>query len=430
MEVDELVATLTSRDTARRPADAAIALTLVRRTLAGLDSRARSLRADVEGRPELLVPIEALEHELADLDAPQDADASGSPDGDDPALTRALDRGPGTGTIALPVGAVRSPTRPVPDGEATDTVAVPAPRRRRRRGLGWLVVLLVLLLAGGAAAWYFLLGPGSPVTVPDVTGAQRAAAERSLTDLELRVTTSERFDDDAPAGTVLETDPAAGTSLARGSDVAVVVSLGVEMLEVPAFTDLTREEAEAAITEAGLTAAPDVEETEDRTIPEGVVVASDPASGQVVAHDTPVRLTVSTGPRVVRIPENYGGKQAEVVQNDLVNLLDIPLEAITVTEVYSDDVPAGSVVSVTPAGGQEARQGDPAALEVSLGPELFEVPDVQGRQIGEATRILEDAGFTVEENNVLGGFFGTVRQQDVAAGEMRRRGTVITLTVV
>ena len=61
---------------------------------------------------------------------------------------------------------------------------------------------------------------------------------------------------------------------------------------------------------------------------------------------------------------------------------------------------------------------------------MVEVPDVASRQVGEARQVLEDAGFTVDINEVLGGFFGTVRLQEPSAGTLAPRGSTIRLTVV
>jgi serine/threonine-protein kinase len=75
-------------------------------------------------------------------------------------------------------------------------------------------------------------------------------------------------------------------------------------------------------------------------------------------------------------------------------------------------------------------RGDTVTITVSLGPELIEVPNVVGKSMSEATRILEEAGFEVNVEMILGGYFATVRAQDPGAGEQVRRGTTITLTVV
>ena len=47
-----------------------------------------------------------------------------------------------------------------------------------------------------------------------------------------------------------------------------------------------------------------------------------------------------------------------------------------------------------------------------------------------ARAALEAAGFTVQEEAILGGFFGTVRQTDPAAGTMLKKGSVVTITIV
>jgi len=52
------------------------------------------------------------------------------------------------------------------------------------------------------------------------------------------------------------------------------------------------------------------------------------------------------------------------------------------------------------------------------------------RDAGEAAQILKAAGFQVAFNDVLGGFFNTVRGSDPAAGTMARKGSTITLTIV
>ena len=69
-------------------------------------------------------------------------------------------------------------------------------------------------------------------------------------------------------------------------------------------------------------------------------------------------------------------------------------------------------------------------IVVSKGPVLVAVPATTGKQRDEATALLKAAGFDVSYNLVLGGFFGTVRSSDPAAGTMVRKGATITLTIV
>ncbi|HJV98335.1 MAG TPA: PASTA domain-containing protein, partial [Arthrobacter sp.] len=97
-------------------------------------------------------------------------------------------------------------------------------------------------------------------------------------------------------------------------------------------------------------------------------------------------------------------------------------------EVNDKKVPKGAVASQSPSTGTLTR-GATVTLTVSKGPKLVEVPSFVGKQAAEARRELEKLGFEVRVNNVLGGFFGTVRDQDPVNKEVPE-GSVITLTVV
>jgi beta-lactam-binding protein with PASTA domain len=85
-------------------------------------------------------------------------------------------------------------------------------------------------------------------------------------------------------------------------------------------------------------------------------------------------------------------------------------------------------VAQDPAGGNLSRGGT-VTLTISKGPKLVDVPSFIGRQSSEARKALEQLGFKVEVNNILGGFFGTVRDQEPVNTRVPE-GSVITLTVV
>ena len=92
-------------------------------------------------------------------------------------------------------------------------------------------------------------GP-EPVTVPDVRGKKQDDAENALRAAGLKVTSTQVFSDDKPAGTVVDQDPRGGT-LARGSTVALVVSKGPDLVVVPNVVDLKPEDAKEALEDAG-----------------------------------------------------------------------------------------------------------------------------------------------------------------------------------
>ncbi len=70
----------------------------------------------------------------------------------------------------------------------------------------------------------------STVPVPDVTGFSQDAAEKELlsTGLNVSSTVEQEYSDSTPAGTIISTNPIAGTEVALGTNVILTVSLGPE----------------------------------------------------------------------------------------------------------------------------------------------------------------------------------------------------------
>ncbi|WP_371744465.1 Stk1 family PASTA domain-containing Ser/Thr kinase [Georgenia sp. TF02-10] len=394
-EVDELVGALTAKELDERPRDAAAALVLLRRCAAALDPATLARRADAAPAAGTgdLQPVPAMAGGAGETEAVEVRH----------------------GTVALPIGAISPAEPPAP------------PARRRRRTWPRLLALLAVLvvLVGGGALWWFEVGPGARVAVPAVAGEAEDDAVAAVRAAGLEPDVTRSHHDDVPAGVVIAADPADGEA-AKGSTVELSVSLGILELEVPALVDGTREDAVAALAATGLPLG-EVTEEFHATAPAGTVLAATPAPGEVVPHTTPVSLVVSKGREPVDLPDVTGEPRADAA----AALEAAGLAVGDLTEEHSDTVPEGAIVRQSPAAGSEQLyRGDAVDLVISLGPELVAVPDVVGQQVQAARQALEGAGFRVEVQEVLGGFFGTVRAQDPAGGGQVPRGSVITLTVV
>ncbi len=104
-----------------------------------------------------------------------------------------------------------------------------------------------------------------------------------------------RQTDAYPEGTVISQDPGPGTPLPVGSTVTPTVSTVRELIAVPDVIGSPQADAVFAITTAGLrvgstTRAP------SPTVPDGVVIATEPVAGRAVAVGTSIELIVSSGP--------------------------------------------------------------------------------------------------------------------------------------
>ena len=230
----------------------------------------------------------------------------GGPGGSGLAATRVvlpLDRSsvgsgrPG-GTTALPA---YGPGGPLPRGGATVS-GWPAERRsqRRRRWVGLLCVLVLALTTGGAAWWF---GSGRFVVVPPLVGLPRAAAASAVDGAGLSATFRDETSETVAAGRVVRSEPGSGDRVLRGRTITVVVSAGVPRVPVPDVVGRPRDEAAAAIRQAGLT--PQLVEQPDDDVDAGEVVSQQPEGGSARRGST-VRVVVSTGPDLVEVPDVRG----------------------------------------------------------------------------------------------------------------------------
>ncbi|WUT01182.1 Stk1 family PASTA domain-containing Ser/Thr kinase [Streptomyces sp. NBC_00708] len=94
-------------------------------------------------------------------------------------------------------------------------------------------------------------------------------------------------------------------------------------------------------------------------------------------------------------------------------LSDAGLELKGVKRAFSDTVDRGKVIGSDPKSGARIRGNGSVSLVVSRGPEIIEVPDVEGVRLADAKRQLKKAG-------LLPGMVTREFNEDIAAGEVVR----------
>ncbi|WP_120520475.1 Stk1 family PASTA domain-containing Ser/Thr kinase [Arthrobacter celericrescens] len=129
---------------------------------------------------------------------------------------------------------------------------------------------------------------------------------------------SEKYDEQAPAGTVLSQAPAKDTPVRHGTAVALVISKGPQPIPVPDVRGMDQDSATKALTEAGLKAKVASESVFDRKAPAGTVLRQSPSDGTLNRGGT-VTLTLSKGPRMIQVP-NFVGKPAKQAEKELKKL--------------------------------------------------------------------------------------------------------------
>ncbi|WP_297907382.1 Stk1 family PASTA domain-containing Ser/Thr kinase [uncultured Actinomyces sp.] len=397
-EIDDLVAALTAREPANRPADASDAIDLVARAAAAIPSDLANRRADVapEERHRAL-ETSALNTEIMPAQ-----------------FTRPLPA-PASSSVAL-----------VHTSGATQVASAASPPKKSARAAAWIVLVVLLLVVAGVGGrwWWTEYGPGSYLTMPETTGRTLTDVQADLDALGLHTQVEEEFSDDVDTGSVTRSDPEGGSSVHKRAEVQLYVSKGVDMKTVPELTGKSQDEAQRSLTEVGLTVGA-ITDAYSEDVPQGQVISQSVAAGTSLAHDSAVDIVLSKGRQPLTVP-TLSGLSASAAKSAIE---DLGLVAAP-TDAYSDTVAEGQVISQQTREGSTLHRGDSVAYTVSKGPEKVAIPDVVGLQREEARSLLESAGFTVKEEAVLGGFFGTVRSSDPAAGTMTKKGSTVTITIV
>ncbi len=164
-------------------------------------------------------------------------------------------------------------------------------RRPRRRPLA---VVATLLLAGGAAVAFLLTHRTPQTTVPVLRGLPRGGVEARARRLHVKPVFSVRHSA-ATDGVAIAQSPGAGTRIAEGSAVDVVLSSGPPPVTVPGVVGQQALAAESLLAGAGLRYAITPVAVPGST-PNAVTLQS-PGPNATVARGSTVALSVAEAPR-------------------------------------------------------------------------------------------------------------------------------------
>ena len=192
---------------------------------------------------------------------------------------------------------------------------------------------------------------------------------------------------------------------------------------VPRVTGMTVAAAKAELSGAGFTVTTATARLDNR-FAKGQVIRSVPASGQRVAKGSRITLIPSAGPHRIPVPQVTG----LTLQAAQVALRHAGLTPGAVAKETSSTIPAGIVVSTTPAAGGMSPQPQPVRLVVSAGPP---VPDFVGQPQGAAEGWASANGVKLDEVSTTKSDApaGTVTRQSLPPGSAFTSGQVIIVTI-
>ena len=384
-ELDELIFAATSRNPDDRPKDATAFSNALRNIQIKFDptKQQMSLELDIPARKEAPKP--------AKKQAPIEEE-----------VTREITR-----EISKPVKAKREKK----------------PREKKpRKKFG--KVAIVLAIAVGFGGWWTMIGPGARVTVPSLIGGTMTDAENLLTPIGLTSEISkEQYSEDLAKGVIISTDPAGGDKVKEASVVYITLSKGPERYTIPSTAQLTVDAATKILSSIPI-AAPVIQEVFSDKFPKGYVIGTEPASGTQVKRGAGIRIIVSKGIEQILL-NNFVNKSGE----EAINTINDAGFKVTPKYAFSETVPAGAVISQSPAGGKEYSKGAAVSVVISKGSAYVFIPNVYSLSETKAKSIL-----TALDLQVIVKRMGTKAVKQVTAispkiGSKVIRGSKVTITV-
>ena len=383
--LDALIARATSRNPDLRPRDAGEFLGALEKIQAELDPKKNQLKLDLD------LPVEPI-REKARTKIKHEVEI------EEPVLT---------------VETTKETIRKVEKRQRTSK------RVKRNRKVA-LIIAIVL----GVGGWYTVIGPGSRIVVPSIIGGNLSDAKAAFDPLGItNIVIEKRFDEDIPAGTIIESQPPGGGRIDVGGKVTLLISKGPERYTISALVGLTPDAALAALTKSPLKIGTTTQ-IFSKKIPKGFVIATDPVAGTKVKRDSIVNLVISKGVETIPLT-SYIGKSGDQALSELT---DAGFDVAT-AYAFDENVLAGTVIVQTPAGDADVAKGSTIKLVVSKGTQFVYVPNVFSIEESLAVKALKDLELKVVVKKL--GVKKTKKVTNISpkVGSKVTRGSTVTITV-
>ena len=202
-----------------------------------------------------------------------------------------------------------------------------------------------------------------------------------------------------------------------------------EAVSVPNVVGLSQADAKSQIEAAGLEWELNPEKVASDTVDKDAVASTDPAGGAQAEKGSTVRVTISSGPDSVTLPDNLVGMSPDEARQ-AVEALGLKWE-VNSSKVASDTVAEGKVAQTNPSPGSKVKAGQTITAYLSSGSDQVEVPDLEGMSQDQARSALKAVGLELGNVTTVDSDKDKDRivSQDPETGSKVKKGTTIAVSI-
>ena len=213
----------------------------------------------------------------------------------------------------------------------------------------------------------YLSSGSQKIKIKDYTGTDYKETLTALLKLGFKhaqIKKTEKYDDTVEKGKIISQTPTAGSEVAPTKDkLSFVVSKGPKPVKMGNYMGMQVNDAIADLNARGITSSQIKQTYQTSEQPEGTVLSQNPSSdAQIIPGKTTITLVVSSGSDQVELP-NLVGLTRDQVQSQA----DEKGFKVNFEEEYSDQTPAGQVISMDPQAGQKVKKNSSVTVTLSKG---------------------------------------------------------------
>ena len=192
--------------------------------------------------------------------------------------------------------------------------------------------------------------------IPSLVGLTPEAAVNLLAKSPIKVgDLTEVFNDKTPKGFVISSSPEAGEKVKRDSIVDLLISKGIETIDVTSYVGKSADQALNELTDSGFDVST-VDQFSENVLA-GAVISQVPSGGAPLAKGTKITLTISKGSQYVFIPNVFSLTEAKA----RAALSDLELKVV-VKKIGVKKVKA--VTNISPKVGTKVKRGSTVTITV------------------------------------------------------------------
>ena len=205
---------------------------------------------------------------------------------------------------------------------------------------------------------------GDEITLEDYANKIKDYVETDLSNYDITCTVTEEASDEIEKGYVIRTSPAAGSTVAKGGKVELIVSSGVEQVSIPDTTGDTITDAYQTLNDKGFKVKQGEDVYSSQAI--GKVAYTKPAAGKKVDKGATITIYPSKGEetKYVKVPNLLGMTRSQAKGALEKAGLKYGSETKSYSSTQKNRVCVQSVSS-----GNEVEEGSTVDVTLSLGPE-------------------------------------------------------------